>query len=143
MSTPRSPELRPQRLGRPLRTVCAGWAAALAAAAAGAAVPAAPPAADLAELGRLRAEIQAERQRLTLQFDAEQAGCRHRFAVTSCLDDVRERRRLALEGPRQRELALDDAERQARARARREAVAEKQRRGTAASEPAAAASAAP
>ncbi len=74
-----------------------------------------------------RASIRAERQRLEASFAAEEARCHERFAVTGCVDDVHRRRRAALAAPRSRELALIDAERNARAQARREAVARKQR----------------
>ena len=80
-----------------------------------------------------RSSIQADRQRLEAQFDAEQATCRERFVVTACVDDVRLRRRAALAVPRARELALDDSERQSRAQARRQAVREKQLRAAEAS----------
>ena len=86
-----------------------------------------PAGAEAARVAAERAEIQAERNRLEAQFDAEKADCAGRFAVTACLDDVRERRRAALEGPRMRALALDDAERLRRAAARRDALARKQR----------------
>lgn len=74
-----------------------------------------------------RAAVAAERQRLEAAFAAEEAQCRERFAVTACVDDVRQRRRVALAGPRAQELALDDAGRMQRAEARREAVARKQK----------------
>jgi hypothetical protein len=99
------------------------WASVGAGAADGGAV-------DTARIARERVAIQSERDRLEAQFAAEQARCAERFAVTACLDDVRDRRRAALEAPRARALALDDADRKARAAARREAVAQKQR-GTA------------
>jgi colicin import membrane protein len=87
-----------------------------------------PPGEDEAvRIGRERAAIQAERERLEAQFAAERAHCAARFAVNACLDDVRERRRAALEGPRARELALDDAERRRRAAVRRETLAQRQR----------------
>ena len=74
-----------------------------------------------------RGAITAERQRLEATFAAEEAQCRERFAVTACVDDVRQRRRAALARPRAQELALDDVERQQKALARREAVARKQK----------------
>lgn len=89
-------------------------------------------AADLTpELRTERQRIAAERQRLEAAFAEEEARCASRFAVTACLDDVRQRRRAALELPRSRELAIDDIERRQRATARREAVEEKQRRAAA------------
>lgn len=74
-----------------------------------------------------RAGVATERQRLEAGFAAEEAQCRERFAVTACIDDVRQRRRIALAGPRAQELAQDDAERLQRAQSRREAVARKQK----------------
>lgn len=94
------------------------WAAAL--------VLLAGHAAQGAERSAERAQVAAERQRLEAQYSAEEARCRERFAVSSCVDEVRKRRRQALAGVRQRELALDDAERRQRAAERQEAVARKQ-----------------
>lgn len=74
-----------------------------------------------------RGAISAERKRLEAAFAAEEAQCRERFAVTACVDDVRQRRRAALASPRAQELALDDADRLQRAQVRREAVARKQK----------------
>ncbi len=75
-----------------------------------------------------RAAVQAERDRLEAQFAAEHARCAERFGVTACQDEVQERRRAALGGPRAGALALDDAERRRRAAERRDALAQKQRR---------------
>ena len=89
-------------------------------------------AADLTpELRTERQRIAAERKRLEAVFADEEARCQSRFAVTACLDDVRQRRRAALDLTRSRELAIDDTERRQRATARREAVEEKQRRAAA------------
>ena len=84
----------------------------------------------------LRERIAAERRIIDARSTAEQRACRERFAVTACLDQARARRRADLAPLRERELALDDAERQARAEERRAAVAAKQ--AAAASRPAAA-----
>jgi hypothetical protein len=86
---------------------------------------------DPAQAARERARIHAERERLEAAFAIEEARCAERFAVTACLDDVRLRRRGALARPRAQALAIDDAERQARAEARRAAVDEKRRRAAA------------
>jgi hypothetical protein len=86
---------------------------------------------DPTQAARERGRIHAERERLEAGFAAEEARCAERFAVTACLDDVRLRRRAALAGPRAQALAIDDAERHARAEARRAAVDEKQRRAAA------------
>lgn len=75
-----------------------------------------------------RQSIEAERKRIEATYAAELARCEQRFAVTACVDDARQRRRVALAGPRARELALDDAERRSRAAARRQAVQDKRRR---------------
>lgn len=72
------------------------------------------------------AELAAQRQRLEAGFAAEEAQCRERFTVTTCVDDVRKRKREALAAVRSRELVLDDAERRQRAAERRQAVARKQ-----------------
>jgi hypothetical protein len=86
------------------------------------------PTIEAARVARERERIQAERDRLEALFAAEQARCSERFAVTACVDDVRQRRRAALAAPTAQALALDDAERRERAAARRQAVQDKQRR---------------
>jgi colicin import membrane protein len=90
-----------------------------------------------AAVGNERAEIAAERERLQVQFAAEERECASRFAVTACLDDLRARRRQALQPLRERELRLDQAERQQRASDRRAAI-EAKRSGAAALSPGAA-----
>jgi hypothetical protein len=74
-----------------------------------------------------RTRIAAERQVLLERFAQEERDCQQRFAVTTCLDDVRSRRRAALAPLRARELQLDDAERQQRAADRRAAIEAKQK----------------
>jgi colicin import membrane protein len=74
-----------------------------------------------------RAALQAERERIEAQFKAQELACRERFAVTACIEDVKQKRREALAGPRAQALALDDIERKERAETRREAVRERQR----------------
>ncbi len=104
---------------------------------AGTAAQAAEPAdTDAAAIARERAALQVERDRLEAQFAAELARCSERFAVNACRDEVSQRRRVALEGPRARSLALDDLERSRRAAARREALAQKQRGASAPAVPA-------
>ena len=100
----------------------AAWGVAHAADAPAASAPSAPSTAQQ------RARINADRDRIEAQFTAEQAACQQRFVVTACTDDVRLRRRAALAAPRAQASALDDVERYKRAAARREAVAQKQRR---------------
>jgi hypothetical protein len=56
-----------------------------------------------------------ERRLVTERYAAEESACRERFVVTSCVDAVRARRREAMAPLRERELALDDAERRQRA----------------------------
>jgi len=84
-----------------------------------------------------RLRLAAERQAAESRYAAEEAECQQRFIVTSCVDDVRLRRRVALAGLRQQEHALDDAERRARAAERQQAVERKS--AEAASRPAASA----
>jgi colicin import membrane protein len=91
-----------------------------------------------------REALAAERRRIEAGFATEEAACAHRFTVNACVEDVAERRRAALAPLRGRELALDEAERRARAAERQRAVQERQQaaaeRVPAASAPAAAAS---
>ena len=61
----------------------------------------------------------AERQALVERFADEERACSQRFAVTSCVDEVRSRRRAALAPLRERELRLEEAERNRRAAERR------------------------
>jgi hypothetical protein len=76
--------------------------------------------------GDERAAILAERQAQLARFAAEERACASRFVVNACLDDVRLRRREALEPLRERELQLDQSERLKRAEERRAAIAAKQ-----------------
>ena len=73
-----------------------------------------------------RAQLRAERQRLSEAFAQEERACSQQFLVTACLDDARARRREALAPVRERELRLDEAERRAKAEQRRQAIAAKQ-----------------
>ena len=72
------------------------------------------------------ARIASQRQLLSERFAAEERACHSRFVVTACLDDVRARQREALAPLRERELGLDDENRQRRALERRRAIAAKQ-----------------
>lgn len=76
-----------------------------------------------AERGRIEAEI----QRLNNGFAAEESDCQQRFVVTSCVEEVRLRRRDTLAPLRARLLALDDADRRQRASARLAAIEDKRR----------------
>ncbi|HZF78620.1 MAG TPA: hypothetical protein VEZ89_02405 [Rubrivivax sp.] len=72
-----------------------------------------------------RSQIEAEMQRLTGVFAAEESACTQRFLVTSCVEDVQLRRREALARERARLLALDDEDRRQRAGARLAAIESK------------------
>jgi hypothetical protein len=74
-----------------------------------------------------RVRIAVEREALTARFAQEELECAQRFAVNDCLEDVRRRRRDALEPLRAREFELDDAERLRRAAERRAAIEARQR----------------
>ncbi|HRD98439.1 MAG TPA: hypothetical protein PLA97_18815, partial [Rubrivivax sp.] len=69
-----------------------------------------------------RHQIAAARQRIAQDFAAQELACRHRFAVTDCVEDARARRRQALAPWREKEVALDAADRQRRADERRAAI---------------------
>jgi colicin import membrane protein len=73
-----------------------------------------------------RAQLRAERNRLSEAFAEQERSCSQQFLVTACLDDARARRRDALTPLRERELRLDEAERQTKAEQRRQAIAAKQ-----------------
>jgi colicin import membrane protein len=70
--------------------------------------------------------IAGERKAMAERYAAEERACVSRFAVTACVDEVRARRREALAPLRDRELKLDEAERQHRAQDRRQAIAQRQ-----------------
>jgi colicin import membrane protein len=74
-----------------------------------------------------RARLAAQREAIAARFAADERECRERFAVTRCLDDARVGRREALAPLRQRELEIGDAERRARAEARKASLADKAR----------------
>lgn len=69
-----------------------------------------------------RRRIDAERRVIEARFGKEEAACRERFVVTSCVDGVQARKRELLTGLRHQELLLDDADRKARATARVEGI---------------------
>jgi colicin import membrane protein len=73
-----------------------------------------------------RQRIAAARSSVEARFAAEEAACRQRFIVTPCVDDVRVRKREALDGLRYQELRLDDAERRRRAAERLQAIEARQ-----------------
>jgi len=72
-----------------------------------------------------RERLAQERRDIERRYDAQDAECHQRFAVTSCVDEVRRARREALDEVTARQIALDDAERQRRAQARRERIERK------------------
>jgi hypothetical protein len=72
-----------------------------------------------------RSALAAQRQEVERRFAAEEAACRQRFAVSGCIEEARLQRRRALAPLREREFALDDAGRKARAAERRQALAQK------------------
>ncbi len=76
--------------------------------------------------GAERGHIALERQRIEREHAALEQACLERFAVTACIDGVRAQRRAALAPLRERELSLDEADRQQRAGQRRAAIASKQ-----------------
>ena len=82
----------------------------------------APPA-NAADSERMR--MADQRRALTQRFADEERACAARFAVTACMDDMRARRREALSPLRERELRLDESERQQRGAERRAAIASK------------------
>jgi colicin import membrane protein len=61
-----------------------------------------------------REALAAERAGISKRFDADEAACHQRFAVTGCVADVRASRRDALAPVRERELQLEDRERRER-----------------------------
>ena len=65
---------------------------------------------DAAEHTRIRREREDARAR----FQAEDARCYQRFAVSDCLGKVREERRLVLAELRRQEISLNDAQRKRR-----------------------------
>ncbi len=79
-----------------------------------------------ATTGPSRVGIELERQAIEARWRQAQAACEQRFAVTSCSNEAKSERRTALAVQREAELRLDDAERQQRARARRDSLAQKQ-----------------
>ena len=66
---------------------------------------------DAAEHGRIR----QEREQALARFQAQDAQCYQRFAVSDCLADVRAERRLLLAELRRQEISLNDAQRKRRA----------------------------
>lgn len=78
-----------------------------------------------------RAQLAQQRRQLSAAFAEEERACGQRFAVTSCVDDVRSRRREALAPLREREIQIDEAARQQRAAERRSAIEARREAATA------------
>jgi colicin import membrane protein len=72
-----------------------------------------------------RSRIQAERLRAEANYQAQEAVCYARFAVTDCIRQARVHRREVLETLRHQELVLNDAERKRKALAQIEQIQEK------------------
>ena len=68
-----------------------------------------------AAVEREREQINAERAALEAKFDMEEAACYKKFAVNNCLNAIKLRRREAMTGLKQREVALNDQQRRERA----------------------------
>lgn len=66
-------------------------------------------------IDREREQINAERAALEAKFDIEEAACYKKFAVNNCLNAIKLRRREAMTGLKQREVALNDQQRRERA----------------------------
>jgi colicin import membrane protein len=72
------------------------------------------------------AELAAQRAAIEQRFERERQACEARFAVTPCLDEVRERRQAALQPLVRQEQALAAEQRLARAAAQRQRVSERE-----------------
>ncbi len=68
-----------------------------------------------AAVDREREQINAERTALEAKFDVEEAACYKKFFVNSCLNAIKPRRREAMTGLKQREVALNDQQRREKA----------------------------
>lgn len=73
-----------------------------------------------------RARIGSERERIAHQFALEERACHQRFAVNDCLNRNLVWKRAALAELRRQEIAVNDAERQRRARERLDSLEDKQ-----------------
>ena len=90
-----------------------------------------------------RERLAEERRAIEQRYDAQEAECRQRFVVTSCVEEMRRERRSALADVTARQIALDDAERQRRAQLRRERIERKSARRAAEAEASGASAAGP
>ena len=73
------------------------------------------PSTEQQQVAAERARIAAERERVEREFEAAQKACYQKFAVTGCIEDARAKRRDVLADLRRQEVALNDAQRRARA----------------------------
>jgi colicin import membrane protein len=72
---------------------------------------------DTAAAAAEREAIRNERAAAEARYIRAEADCRQRFAVSGCLNEAQAQKRTALDGLRQRELVLDEAQRKAEAEA--------------------------
>lgn len=72
-----------------------------------------------------REQVAGQRAAAQQRYHDEELACWHRFAVNACLDDARQQRRATLDGLRQKDLALNAAERAQRTEGRLRALEQK------------------
>ncbi len=72
-------------------------------------------------------EIAKKRELINLQYAQEEAACQPKFFMTSCLDDAKEKRRLALAEIRPTEIRAERYKRASKVEERDAALAQKQR----------------
>lgn len=77
-----------------------------------------------------RTEVATQRAAIEQRFNREQAACEQQFAVSSCMEDVRQRRHTALVPLVRREHELAAEERRARASAQTQRVREREQAAT-------------
>jgi len=73
------------------------------------------PAQEKANSALERSKVAAERARLEAGFQAEEAACKSRFAVNSCLQEIRTRRNEAMADLRRQDILINEADRKVRA----------------------------
>lgn len=78
-----------------------------------------------AGLDQRRASLSEERARLEAGFALEDAACRDRFALNSCLEKVNAKRRVVMAELRRQEISLNDEERKNRTQAQLRKIEEK------------------
>ena len=96
----------------PVHAVCASLLLGLAVAA-HAVEPATTSATETSTAATQRQQIKTDRAAVDARYKQVEADCNKRFAVSGCIADAQAQRREAMTGLRQRELALDEAQRQA------------------------------